>query len=152
MTKLPKHINMKNHFINLINDKQSPYGPIYILNPVEFEMLKTYIEINLGNGFIHPSKWPASAPILFIHQNESIFWLCIDYQGFNNLSIKIWYLLLLIGKLLNYLVLYLAGFNKCILSNINPRRKQIKNGFSNPISLLYILSHFFSPFNTPVTF
>ena len=40
------------HAIKVKKGKQLPYGPIYNLGPVKFEIFKTYIEINLANGFI----------------------------------------------------------------------------------------------------
>ena len=64
--ELPEHTDFNDHAIDLEEGKQPPYGPIYSLGPVELETLKTYIETNLANGFIRPSKSPAGAPILFI--------------------------------------------------------------------------------------
>ena len=49
---LPKHIKINKYAIKLENKKHPSYGPIYSLGPVELETLKTYIEINLANGFI----------------------------------------------------------------------------------------------------
>ena len=64
--ELPEHIGINNNPINLLDDKQPPYGAIYNLEPVELETLKTYIEANLASGFIRPSKSPAGTPILFV--------------------------------------------------------------------------------------
>ena len=64
--ELLEHIGIYDHPINLLDDKQLPYSPIYSLGLVELEMLKTYIKANLANGFIRPSKSTAGAPILFI--------------------------------------------------------------------------------------
>ena len=64
--ELPEYIKINNYPINLLNDKQPPYSPKYSLEPVELEMLKTYIMANLVSGFIRPSKSPANTPILFI--------------------------------------------------------------------------------------
>ena len=63
--ELPEHIGINNYTIELVDGQQPPYGPIYSLGPVELETLKAYIETNLANGFIRPSKSPAGAPILF---------------------------------------------------------------------------------------
>ena len=49
---LPKRTGISEDAIELENGKQPPYGPIYSLGPVELETLKTYIKINLANGFI----------------------------------------------------------------------------------------------------
>ena len=59
---LPEATELNQHAIELQEGQQPPYGPIYSLGPVELEMLKTYIETNLANGFIWPSKSPAGAP------------------------------------------------------------------------------------------
>ena len=68
--ELPEHTGINDHLIDLIDDKQPPYGPIYSLGPVELEMLKTYIETNLANGFIKLSKSPTGALILFIRKKN----------------------------------------------------------------------------------
>ena len=89
------------HIIKLEEGKQPSYGPIYSLGPVEFKILKTYIETNLANGFIRASKSPAGSSILFIGKFNGSFCLYVNYQGFNNLTIKNWYPLPLIGKSLD---------------------------------------------------
>ena len=70
---------------------------------MKLEILKANIEIHLKTGFIRPSKFPAGAPILFNKKPDSNFRLCIDYQGLNNLIMKNWYFLPLIGKFLDRL-------------------------------------------------
>ena len=87
-TKLPGHTEFNTHTIDLEESKQPPYGPIYSLGPVELETLKTYIETNLANGFIRPSKSPAGAPILFDKKPNGSLRLCVDYWGLNNITIK----------------------------------------------------------------
>ena len=64
--ELPEHTRINNHLINLLGDKQLPYGPIYSLKPVELETFKTYIKANLVSSFIRPSKFPFGTLILFI--------------------------------------------------------------------------------------
>ena len=65
--------------------------------------MKAYIETNLTNGFIRPSKSPAGAPILFDRKSDSFLRLCVDYQDLINLTIKNRYPLPLIGESLNRL-------------------------------------------------
>ena len=101
--KLPEDTKINNHPINLLDDKQPPYGSIYSLGPVELEMLKTYIEANLASSFIRPFKSPAGAPMLFVRKKDGSLRLCVDYRGLNNLTIKNHYSLPLIGKLLDCL-------------------------------------------------
>ena len=99
--KLSKYTRINDHAIELINDWQLPYGPIYSLGSVELEILKAYIENNLANNFIKSCKSLAGAFILFDKKPNSNLRLCVNYQDFNNLTIKNWYLLPLIGKLLD---------------------------------------------------
>ena len=101
--KLPEHIGINDHAIKLEDGKQPLYSPIYSLGPVELETLKTYIETNLANGFIRPSKSPAEAPIFFDRKPNRSLCLCVNYRGLNNLTIKNWYPLPLIGKSLDCL-------------------------------------------------
>ena len=88
-SELPEHTGINDHAIELVDGcQQPPYGPIYSLGPVELETLKAYIETNLANGFIRPSKSPAGAPILFDRKSDGSFRSCVNYQGLNNLTIK----------------------------------------------------------------
>ena len=85
---LSKYTEINTHTINLKEGKQPPYGPIYSLEPVELETLKTYIETNLANGFIHLLKSPAIASILFDKKPDGSLQLCVNYWGLNNITIK----------------------------------------------------------------
>ena len=104
ISKLSKNNGINNYAIELVKGwQQPPDRPIYSLGPVELETLKAYIKTNLANGFIKLSKLPAGAPILFDQKFEDFFRLCVNYRGFNNLTIKNRYLLPLIGEFLNRL-------------------------------------------------
>ena len=102
-SKLPEHTGINDHAIELVEGQQPPYGPIYSPGPVELETLKAYIETNLANGFIRPSKSPNGASILFDQKSDGFFQLCVNYQGLNNLIIKNRYPLPLIGESLDRL-------------------------------------------------
>ena len=52
--ELPENTGINEYAIELIDDKQSLYGPIYSLGPVDLETLKAYIETHLKTGFIRP--------------------------------------------------------------------------------------------------
>ena len=103
VSKLPKHTRINDHAIELVNSQQPPHKLIYSLGLVEFETLKAYIETNLANRFIRPSKSPAGAPILFDRKPDGFLQLCINYQGLNNFTIKNRYPLPLIGESLDRL-------------------------------------------------
>ena len=94
---------LNQHAIKLQKDQQPPYKPIYSLDLVELETLKTYIETNLANGFIRPLKLPASALILFVGKPDGNFHLWINYRGLNHLTFKNRYPLSFIGKSLDWL-------------------------------------------------
>ena len=64
VAELPENTGMNEHAIKLEENKQPPLGPIYSLEQVELEILKTYIKTNLANNFIQPFKSPAEAPII----------------------------------------------------------------------------------------
>ncbi len=101
--ELPEHTGNNDHAIELVDDRQPPYGPIYSLTPMELETLKAYIENNLVSGFIRPFKSPAGASILFDKKPDGSLRLCVDYRGLNNLTIKNRYPLPLVGESLDRL-------------------------------------------------
>ena len=70
---------MNEYAIKLEKGKQPSFGLIYSLRLVELEILKTYIEINLANGFIQPSKSPTGASILFDRKSDGSLCLYVDY-------------------------------------------------------------------------
>ena len=73
-SKLPEHTGINDHAIELVDDcQQSLHKPIYSLRPIKLETLKAYIETNLANGFIRPSKSPVGTPILFNRKSECFF-------------------------------------------------------------------------------
>ena len=103
VAELQENTGINEHAIKLKEGKQLPFGPIYSLELVELEILKTYIKTNLANGFIQLSMSPAGAPILFDKKPDRSLCLYMDYRGFNNLIIKNRYPLSLIGELLDQL-------------------------------------------------
>ena len=96
-------MGINNYAIELVDDWQPSYGPIYSLGFVKLEILKACIENNLANGFIRPSKSPVRVLILFDKKPDGSLRLCVDYRSFNNLIIKNWYLLPLVRESLNQL-------------------------------------------------
>ena len=139
-TKLLEHIRINNHAIELVDDWQPPYDPIYSLGPMELETLKAYIENNLANGFIRPSKSPAGAPILFDKKPNGSLRLCIDYQGLNNLTIKNWYPLPLVRKSLDWLG-WARRFTQFDLTN-GYHQMRIKEGNEWKMAFRTHYSHF----------
>ena len=78
-----------------------PFGPIYSLSQEELAALCKFIDDNLATGFIHPSRSPCGAPVLFIRKKDGSLWLCVDFRGLNRISKKDRYPLPLILDLLD---------------------------------------------------
>ena len=79
--KLSENFKINEHAIKLKKGKQLLFRPIYSLRPVELEILKTYIEINLANNFIWFSKSFTKVSILFNQKLNKNFRFYINYQG-----------------------------------------------------------------------
>ena len=62
-----------------------------------------YIDENLAKNFIHHSKSPARAPILFVKKKDGSLWMCVDYRGLNKVTKKNRYPLSLNSGLLDQL-------------------------------------------------
>ena len=58
---LPERTDINKHAIKLEYGKQPPYGPIYSLELMELEILKTYIETHLKTGFFCKGRLEQSA-------------------------------------------------------------------------------------------
>ena len=101
--KFLKHIKINDYAIELVDDWQSLYSPIYSLGLVELKILKAHIKNNLVNSFIRPSKSLIKALIFFNKKPNGSLRLCVDHQGLNNLTIKNWYPLPLVGELFDQL-------------------------------------------------
>ena len=76
---LSEYTIINNYTIKLEKVKQLLLYLIDNLELVELETLKIYIETNLANGFIRPSKSSTGALILFNQKAISSFKLCMDY-------------------------------------------------------------------------
>lgn len=96
---LLKNTAINEYAIKLIEGKSPLYRLIYAFSSIELGTLKAYIETHLKLEFIRLSKAFARVSRLFNKKLDNSLWLCIDYQGLNNLTIKNWYLLFLIGKI-----------------------------------------------------
>lgn len=100
---VPNYLNINKYAIDLESGKQISYRPIYSLDLLKLETLKTYIKTNLANKFIWPSKFSIKVLIFFVKKPDGSLCLYVDYRGLNNLTIKNWYPLFLINKLLKWL-------------------------------------------------
>ena len=88
VAELLENTGINEHAIKLEESKQPLFRPIYSLKLVELKTLKSYIKTNLANNFTWRSKSPVGALILFDRKPDRSLCLCVDYWGFNNLTIK----------------------------------------------------------------
>src|SRR5260221_2228462 len=89
--------------INLEEGTKLFHGPIYSLSPLELTALREFLEENVWNGFICPSKSPWGSPVLFVKKKDGSLHLCIDFCTLNRVTEKDRYPLPLIPDLLNSL-------------------------------------------------
>jgi len=80
-----------------------PYKPLRPLNKEKMKALKEYLEVNEKWGWIRASTSPAGAPIHFVKKKDGGLRLCVDYPQLNEITIKDWTPLPLIGKSLDQL-------------------------------------------------
>src|SRR5258705_682952 len=85
--------------INLEEGTKPFHGPIYSLSPPELSTLREFLEENIKNGFIRPSKSPWGSPVLFVKKDSSLH-LCVDFCTLNRVTEKDCYPLSLISDLL----------------------------------------------------
>ncbi|KAF8669628.1 hypothetical protein RHS04_08699 [Rhizoctonia solani] len=76
-TTLPEHCPY-DIAIDLEEDKQPPYGPVYSMTPAEREALEEHIDSELAAGKIVPTTSPAGAPVMFLDLRN----------GYHNIRIK----------------------------------------------------------------
>ncbi len=101
--ELLKYTSINDNAIELVDNWQPSYCSINSLGLIELKILKTYIKNNLANSFIRSFKFLGKPPIFFNKKPDRSLTLYINYQAFNNLTIKNRYSLPLIGKLLDWL-------------------------------------------------
>ena len=99
--ELPPHRSF-DHAIDMVMEKEPPWGPIYALSEKELEVLRTYLDDMLHSGKIRPSKSLALASILFVPKKEGRdLRLGVDYRGLNKVTILNRYPLPLMNELRN---------------------------------------------------
>nr|GEY83795.1 putative reverse transcriptase domain-containing protein [Tanacetum cinerariifolium] len=62
--------------------------PPYRLAPSEMKELAEHLKEVSDKGFIRPSSSPWGAPVLFVKKKDGSFWMCIDYQELNKITVK----------------------------------------------------------------
>src|SRR5258708_15868208 len=89
--------------INLEEGAKPFHRLIYSLSPLELTALREFLEENVQNGFICPSKSLWGSPVLFVKKKDGSLRLCVDFRALNRVTEKDRYPLPLIPDLLNSL-------------------------------------------------
>jgi len=100
---VPPPYRMQDRHIPLEKGKTPPYEPLRPLNDEKMKALKEYLDINEKRGWIRPSTLLAGAPIHFVKKKDRGLRLYVDYQQLNEITIKDYIPLPLIGESLDQL-------------------------------------------------
>src|SRR5258705_819190 len=144
------------HAIELHPDAKLPRGRTFPLSPTKQKELDEFLQENLANGQICPSKSPIRAPVFFVKKKEGSLHLVQDYRKLNKIMIKNSYPLPLVSNVLTRLcnmewftTLDLHwGFNNIHLKEGD----EWKAAFSMNQGLFELLVMFFRLCNSPATF
>src|SRR5258706_11609712 len=91
------------HAIDLSPGTELPHSQTFPLSPAEQKELDDFLQENLVNGHIHPSKSPMGAPVFFIKKKDGSLCLMQDYQKLNKIMVKNSYPLPLVSDVLTHL-------------------------------------------------
>jgi len=84
---LPPH-QPYDHKIPLREGFTPPFSPLYTMSRTELQTLKEWLEENMSKGFIRASSSPMASPIPFVKKTNGSLWLCVNYCGLNEGTIK----------------------------------------------------------------
>ncbi len=91
------------HTIDLSPGTELPHSQMFPLSPAEQKELGNFLQENLVNGCIYPSKSPMGAPVFFIKKKDGSLCLIQDYWKLNEITVKNSYPLPLISDVLTCL-------------------------------------------------
>src|SRR5258708_4899641 len=87
------------HAIDLTPGTELCHSQTFPLSPAEQKELDDFLQENLANGSIHPSKSPMGAPVFFVKKKDGSLCLIQDYQKLNEIMVKNSYLPLVLTHL-----------------------------------------------------
>src|SRR5258707_2111119 len=91
------------HTIDLTPGTELPHSWMFPLSPAEQKELDDFLQENLANSHIHPSKSPMGAPVFFVKKKDGSLCLVQDYWKLNEITVKNSYPLPLISDVLTHL-------------------------------------------------
>ena len=83
----------------MIKGIELPFKLIFLLLETKLKVLKEYIDKSIKKGIIRESISLAGVLIFFIGKKDRGIRPIIDYRGLNNITVKDWYILLLVDEL-----------------------------------------------------
>ncbi|QRW01159.1 Retrotransposable element Tf2 protein [Ceratobasidium sp. AG-Ba] len=85
--KLPEHRSFDCN-IDLVEGSDLPKpAKVYPLSPIESRTIKEFIDQELADGKIRPSKSPIASPCFFVKKKDGSLRLVTDYRKINNITI-----------------------------------------------------------------
>src|SRR5260370_26955816 len=144
------------HAIDLLPGTELPCSQTFPLSPAEQKELDDFLQENLANGRIHPSKSPMGAPVFFVKKKDSSLHLIQDYWKLNEIMVKNSYPLPLVSDVLT--CLHNAKFFTVLDLQCGFNNMQIKEGdewkavFQTNQGLFEPTIMFFGLCNSPATF
>ena len=144
------------HAIDLTPGAELPHSWTFPLSPAEQKELNDFLQENLTNGRICPSKSPMGAPVFFVKKKDGSLHLVQDYRKLNEITVKNSYPLPLVSDVLTHLqgaefftVLDLQwGFNNVWIKEGD----EWKAAFQTNRGLFEPTVMFFGLCNSPATF
>ncbi len=91
------------HVIHLKEDAQFSVFALYDINCDEILELHRYLNENLSKDFIWVNCFQMIISVLFIKKFKEELCFCVNYWDLNAITVKNWYSLSLISKMLNHL-------------------------------------------------
>src|SRR5258707_10862988 len=76
------------HTIDFTPGTELPCSQMFPLSPAEQKELDNFLQENLVNGHICPSKSPMGAPVFFIKKKDGLLHLIQDYRRLNEITVK----------------------------------------------------------------
>lgn len=98
---LPHHRPGYDIEVNLKPGCVPPSSNAYLLSQAEEAELRAYVEVQLAKGFIRKLSSPASSPFFFAQVEGKANRPCVEYRGFNSMTVRDTYPLPLIDSLLS---------------------------------------------------
>ncbi|CUA70421.1 Transposon Tf2-7 polyprotein [Rhizoctonia solani] len=85
--KLPPH-RPYDIDIKLKEDAKLGHAPLYSMTPAKSRELKEWLDKELAQGKITPSKSPIASPVMFVKKKDGSLRLVVDYQKLNEATKK----------------------------------------------------------------